>query len=245
MPKAACDWSKQPLGLVPDEVLAEQLGVSIHTVKRQRHRAGILFIDMDIKKRIADALANRQAMTVNDLADALDKQTTWIQRNCKEMAKAGTLWRHKAGRGYVYTLAGVKYRHLSPFNGSQKAALKASPDEGSALGGRMCDDPVVAVGSVSLIDLDTEDRSDAFQCRRKRQRVTLRHCIDLFGEVHAMRKTHTKCWECGQGATNRLRHCFDLEPSAQLVNDVLQVATEGQHRSRAEARLLRAVENDA
>ena len=121
MPKATCDWSKQPLGLVPDEVLSEQLGVSIHTVKRQRHRAGILFIDMDIKTRIADALANRQAMTVSDLADALDKQTTWIQRNCKEMAKAGTLWRHKAGRGYVYTLAGVKYRHLSPFNGSQEA----------------------------------------------------------------------------------------------------------------------------
>ena len=244
MPKAACDWSKQPLGLVPDEVLADQLGVSIHTVKRQRHRAGIFHIDMGTGKRILNELSGGEALSAADLAEKLGKADTWIQKKLRELSDAGQVWRHKARRGYVYTLAGVKYRHLSPFNGSLQPTMKAADGEAGSLSGRSCDDPVVEPGCVSLIEYDTEDRSDAFYCRRKRHKVTLQHCVDLFGEVHAMHKTTTPCWECTQGAVNRLRHCFDIEPNPQRITDLLQVATESRGRGAAEARLTRALENE-
>jgi hypothetical protein len=35
------DWDAQPLGEVPDRVLAERLGVSINTVWRRRNQRGI------------------------------------------------------------------------------------------------------------------------------------------------------------------------------------------------------------
>lgn len=241
MPKPTCDWTKQPLGLVPDEVLAERLGVSIHTVRRQRQRAGILMIDMDIDKKIVNALSGGVALSAAELAERFDKQTTWIHRKLVALVARGAIWRHKCGRGHVYTLAGVKFRHLSPFNGSEQATLKAKDNEGSALDGNACSDPVVDVGTVSFMDYDTEDRSDAFYCVKKRKTITLRHCIDLFGEVHAMHKTHTACWECPQGARHRLEHCYEIEAGADLINDLLRVATKGDRQS--EGRLSRAMES--
>ncbi len=245
MPKQTVDWTKQPLGLVPDADLAERLGVSVHTVRRQRQRRGILHLDMDIEQRIADALAQSDApLTVKQLAEMLEKQDTWIQRKMLGMLKQGTVWRHRSGRGYVWTIAGKKLKRHA-LKGMVKATLKATPDEAAQLHGTACDDPVVDWGTVSFMDYDTEDRSDAFRCKRKRQTITLRHCIELFSEVHAMNSRHTACWKCPQGAHNRLRHCFDIDPTTAQISDALQVATGGSDRAQAEARLMRAYDNDA
>ena len=140
MPKQAVDWTKQPLGLVPDADLAERLGVSVHTVRRQRQRRGILHLDMDIEQRIADALAQSDApLTVKQLAEMLEKQDTWIQRKMLDMLKQGTVWRHRSGRGYVWTIAGKKLKRHA-LKGTVKATLKATPDEAAQLHGTACDD---------------------------------------------------------------------------------------------------------
>lgn len=241
MPKAACDWSKQPLGLVPDRELAEHLGVSVVTVRRQRHKAGKLQLDMSVRTKIIDLLSTGDALSPTDIAEALDKATTWIQKKLHQLVRDGDVWRHKASRGYRYTLAGVKMKRISAFNGSKPAEMKATPNEGSALGGDACDDLVIEPGCVNFIEYDTEDRSDAFYCKRKREAVTLRHCVELFGEVHAMQASHAVCWACQQGAQNRLTHCFDLTPTSSFVSDVLHIATETPQRHKAEVRLRTAM----
>ena len=240
MPKAHTDWSKQPLGLMPDSELAERLGVSVHTVRRQRLRHGIRKLDMHICDDITKALRERGAMSAADLADLLSKQVSWVYKKITQMVHAGDVWRHRAGRGYMYTLAGQKYVNKSAINGGVPCTMTAREDEASPLRGTYCDDDVVDWSCVSFIDYDTEDRSDSFKCKRKRQTLTLRHCVELFGEVHAMRKKGTACWGCPQGAHIRLRHCYDLEPTKQRIRDALQVATEGSDKNHAEARLLRA-----
>ena len=236
------NWDEQPLGLVPDKELADRLGVSVYTVRRQRHKAGILHLDMSLEEKIKDALSGSVSLSAAEIADMFGKQTDWVQKKLTAMMKAGLLWRHKAGRGYVYTLRGVAYKKLSAINGTAPLSMKARPDEAGPLVGHMCDDPVVDVGSVSLAGLDEHDRSDHYFCHRKRQHMTLRQCIELFGEMHAVRNTRSHCWKCKHGASNRLRHCYGLEPSKQHIDDLIAVASGYSGNIAAENRLLRAAD---
>lgn len=244
--KKGINWDEQPLGRLNDDTLARKLGVSRTTVREARLLRGIgqpvRTYRRGIGGRILELLKDGKCYSVKQLSEELDSVETWVRAKVNQLVAAGAAERHKVGypTQSVYSLPGVKYVKPSPFTGTTKASMKATEREQAHNQFTELGEDILEPGSFSFIEYDTEDRSDAFYCKRKRQQVTLQHCVTLFGEIHAYGRKDEKCYKCEQGAAHRLKHCYELEPTSDFINDVLRVATIGSTVS--EGRLCRAME---
>lgn len=239
------NWNEQPLGVVNDGVLARRLGVSVPTVRQARARRGIGARKREyvqgVSASILELISDGECWRVSEIARALDRVDTWVRYKLNQMMTDGQVIRHQVGskRQYVYSLPGVKYKRRAAFIGTAKATLTATERERTAQYYVEGED-LLEPGTVSFIDYDTEDRSDAFYCSRKRKTVTLAHCVELFGEIHAYQRKDEKCYGCSVGAMHRLQHCYELDACEEYINDVLRVAVD--NNTAAEARLCRAME---
>jgi DNA-binding Lrp family transcriptional regulator len=240
------NWDEQPLGRLNDDTIARKLGVSRTTVREARLHRGIgqaiRTYNRGIGAKILAILADGKCYSVKDLSERLDSVETWVRSKTNQLVAAGKVEKHAVGwpKRNVYSLPGVKYVKPSAFTGNAAPTMKATEAERAFSQMQEIGDDLLEPGSFSFIEYDTEDRSDAFYCKRKRKKVTLQHCVTLFGEIHAYERKGEKCYKCEQGAAHRLKHCYELEPTPAFINDVLKVATGGS--SASEARLCYAME---
>lgn len=243
--KKNIDWTSVPLGIVADSVIAARLNVTRNTVRYQRERRGLdkppTPPKAGLARKVYFLLSDCKAHTVDELCDETGCAVARMRSLLVDLLSRGIVrkWPAVRRKPLQYSLIGVHQidKHSTAFHG---ATMRATQIE------QRIDfdvrDPVVEPSTCQLIEYDTEDRSDAFFCCRKQQQVTLAHCVELFTEVHAYLKRTAICMGCQQGAINRLRHCYEVEPSQSLVSDLLDTVLNERKRSAAESRLMLAME---
>ncbi len=225
------DWDAQPLGLLPDLYIADNLGVACSTVRYHRKRRGLPHPSRSrragLPLRIYELLTNLLPWSTSQIGEALGCDPNRLRSTLHEMAERGDIKRHRSRSHSTlhWALPGVAIENTKRFKGYTKPSTRATYRE--ATQEWETSDPVLDPGTCRLVDVVAEDRSDRFTCKRKRRSVSLQDCINTFGEVHAYRKTESKCYGCDLGALHRLRHCYDIEPTDRLVGDMVKTVTKG------------------
>ena len=225
------NWKDQPLGILPDVYIAENVGVATSTVRYQRRQRGIAHPTRSKKAglplRIYELLTNLRPWSTSQIGDALGCDPNRLRSTLHEMAERGDIKRHRdrSHSTLHWALPGVEIKNTKRFKGYTKPSTRATYRE--ATQEWETSDPVLDPGTCRLVGFANEDRSDRFTCTRKGRAVSLQECINLFGEVHAYRKTESTCYGCAVGALHRLRHCYDIEPTDRLVGDMVKTVTKG------------------
>lgn len=223
------DWSNQPLGLIPDVDLARQLGVCTSTIRYHRKQQGIKHPNYSnragLPLRVLRLLRDCKPWNTSQIVEALDCDPGRLRSLLHEMCERGEIKRHRerSHTTLYWALPHVEIGSLPRYKRDSRPSMKATYTE--ATQEWSVADPVVDVGAVALVGIVQEDQSDRFRCTRKRRDVSLQECINLFGDVHAYERSGEPCFGCKVGAMNRVRHCYELEPTDQVVADMLRSVT--------------------
>lgn len=239
------NWDDQPLGIIPDRLIAEALGVAASTVRYQRNQKGIEHPNTvkraGLPRRVYSLLSNMQPWSTAEIGKALDADPARLRSTLHEMAERGEISRHKSQHHSTlhWALKGVDFSNTKRYAAHVRPTMTATYRE--AKQEWETSDPVIDPGTVALVDIVDDDRSAVFYCKPRKQKKTLRECITEFCEAHALRKKSDKCWGCEVGAIHRLRHCYEIDPTEQNISDMVLSVT--RENKAAEKRLERALQN--